>query len=316
MSTSKKLIIFLFFQNTFFLFLPFKDISLRPELSSSSHLRIHVGVAWPLRRRSSSCSRRIFFVSSIGLYNCACFGIILPNFNIFAFFIHILYVSANICLICHISWYKCFSNTTFPNLSLKWTITVFFSLLYLFSMFLTQCLCIWLIGPSPAQRPSGPVGCHHSTVRDQTLFAHTAFFVVVEFVCLFVSFHVSLPRNWKSGFFFFFTVWPWCSRTKLLCTMLPTKGLKETSWLLYNFVWPAGTMAQAAVVQGHWQGMVCHSETPWTSVSSELGSRWQDNYTCKVSMSYFNPSFFPLLLQKKKKKKMLLFCVRLSQHFC
>ena len=38
--------------------------------------------------------------------------------------------------------------------------------------------------------------------------------------------------------------------------------LKETSLLLYNFEWPVGTRAAAAVCHGHWPRIVCHSETP------------------------------------------------------
>ena len=41
--------------------------------------------------------------------------------------------------------------------------------------------------------------------------------------------------------------------------------LKETSWLLYNFVWPVGTRAVAAVCHGHWPRIVCHSEIQWTT---------------------------------------------------
>ena len=40
--------------------------------------------------------------------------------------------------------------------------------------------------------------------------------------------------------------------------------LKETSWLLYNFVWPAGIRASAIYCHGHWPRILCCSETPWS----------------------------------------------------
>ena len=70
--------------------------------------------------------------------------------------------------------------------------------------------------------------------------------------------------------------------------------LKETSWLLYNFEWPVGTRAAAAIRHGHWPRKVCHSETPWTTSKVVYNKRRTRNNNKQKKNSLIESLLFDL----------------------